>query len=72
MLPPKLDSGTRKFLNRLIVIGFMVLVGYCLAKSVESRSIVGFILALTSLGSGVYFLYLLVKAGAEPAQEENS
>ena len=55
----------RQLLNRLIIIGFMVLVGFCLAKAIYSRSVTGVLLALTSLGAGVYFLYLLAKAKQE-------
>ncbi|MEO8406143.1 MAG: hypothetical protein ABI480_16160 [Chitinophagaceae bacterium] len=60
----------RQLLNRLIIIGFMVLVGFCLAKAIYSHSITGLILALTSLGAGVYFLYLLAKAKQEIELEE--
>lgn len=52
-------------INRLIILGFMVLVGFCLAKSIWSGSVIGFILALTSLCAGIYFLYLLAKAKQE-------
>ncbi len=48
----------------------MILVGYCLARSIEYRSVMGIILALTSLGAGVYFLYLLAKAKEEMEAEE--
>ena len=48
-------------INRLIILGFMVLVGFSLAKSVSSGSTLGLILAITSLGAGVYFLYLLTR-----------
>ena len=62
---------SRTLLNRLITLGFMVLVGYCLAKSVSAQSVMGVILALTSLGAGIYFLYLLTKA-KESKQEETA
>ena len=61
---------TRTFLNRLIILGFMTLIGYSLAKSIYSQSVMGIILALTSLGAGIYFLYLLAKAKEEGRQEE--
>jgi hypothetical protein len=60
----------RQLINRLIIIGFMVLVGFCLAKAIYSHSVTGLILALTSLGAGVYFLYLLAKAKQEMELEE--
>jgi hypothetical protein len=71
MASPNESFGTRTFLNRLIILGFMVLVGYCMAKSIQSRSVMGIILALTSLGAGIYFLYLVAKA-KEPASIEQS
>ena len=61
---------SKTFLNRLIILGFMVLVGYSIAKSIYSQSVMGIILALTSLGAGVYFLYLLAKAKEQSRQEE--
>ena len=60
----------RSFLNRFIILGFMVLVGFSLAKSIQANSIMGLILALTSLGAGIYFLYLLEKAKEQAEQEE--
>lgn len=60
----------RPILNRIIIIGFMILVGFCLAKGIYSRSVIAIILALTSLAAGVYFLYLLVKAKQERDAEE--
>jgi general stress protein CsbA len=49
-------------INRLIVIGFMVLVGFCLAKAIYTKSFMGILLAFVSLGAGVYFMYILAKA----------
>ena len=61
---------SRIFLNCLIILGFMVLVGYSIAKSIYSQSMMGIILALTSLGAGIYFLYLLAKAKEESRKKE--
>ena len=55
----------RQIINRLIIIGFMVLVGFCLAKAIYHGSVIGILLALTSLGAGIYFLYILIKAKEE-------
>ncbi|MBK5273055.1 MAG: hypothetical protein JJE22_18805 [Bacteroidia bacterium] len=66
------SAGTRTFLNRLIIFGFMILVGYCLARSIQYKSVMGIILALTSFGASIYFLYLLAKAKEERAKEETS
>jgi len=63
---------SRHQLNRIIVIGFMVLVGYALAKAIYHNSIMGILLGLTSLGAGVYFLYLMMKAKEEMEAEENA
>lgn len=53
---------SREIINRIIIIAFMVLVGFCFAKAIYNRSFMGIVLALVSLGAAVYFLYLLVKA----------
>ena len=53
---------SRQLLNRLIIIGFMMLIGFCLAKAIYHSSIMGIILALVSLSAGIYFLYIVAKA----------
>ena len=63
---------SKTFLNRFIILGFMALVGFCLAKAIYSGSVMGIILALVSLGAGVYFLYLVVKAKQEMEAEETT
>ena len=60
----------RTFLNRIIILGFMALVGFCLAKAISTGSVMGIILAFVSLGAGVYFLYILAKAKEEMRSEE--
>jgi hypothetical protein len=40
----------------------MILVGFSIAKSIQSSSPMGFILSLVSLSAGVYFVYLLKQA----------
>ncbi len=52
----------RTFINNFIIFDFLVLVGYSLAKSIQYKSFIGILLALTSLGACIYFLYLLVTA----------
>ena len=59
----------RTFLNRVIVLGFLVLVGFGLARSIQYRSTFGIILALISLGAAIYFFYLLAKAQQETQAE---
>jgi len=56
---------SRQTLNRVIIIGFMVLVGFCLAKAIYNQSFMGIVLALVSLGAAIYFLYILAKAREE-------
>jgi hypothetical protein len=58
---------SRQTLNHVIIIGFMVLVGFCLAKAIYNNSFIGIVLALVSLGSVIYFLYILAKAREEMA-----
>jgi hypothetical protein len=48
----------------------MILVGYCLARGIQYKSVMGIILAVISLGAGVYFLHLLIKAKEEVETEE--
>jgi hypothetical protein len=63
---------SRTLIYRSIILGFMVLVGYCLARAIYWKSVMGIILALISLGAGVYFLYIMAKARQELlAQEAN-
>ncbi len=61
---------SKTLINRLIILGFMVLVGFCLAKAIYSGSVLGVILALVSLGAGIYFLYIVAKAKEEMEAEE--
>ncbi len=58
-------------INRFIILGFMVMVGFAMAKSIQSGSYLGFALCVTSLGAAVYFLYLLAKMKREMEAEEN-
>ncbi|MGZ8539892.1 MAG: hypothetical protein ACXWV6_04540 [Chitinophagaceae bacterium] len=45
--------------TRCLILGFMVLVGFSIAKSIHAGSTLGLILALVSLSAGVYVVYLL-------------
>lgn len=56
---------SRQIINRIIIIGFMILVGYCLAKAIYAGSFMGILLAIVALGAGIYFLYILAKAKEE-------
>jgi general stress protein CsbA len=55
--------------NRFIFLVFMVLVGYSLAKAIQTQSIMGMLLSAVSLGAGVYFLYLLNKIKQQEQEE---
>jgi hypothetical protein len=48
--------------TRLLIIGFLILVGICLARSIYYQSTMGVILALVGLGAAIYIIYLLGKA----------
>ena len=50
---------------RIIFLGFMVLIGWSLARSIYFGSVLGIILAVISLGASLYFLFLLTKMKAE-------
>ena len=61
----------RTFINVVIIFVFVVLVGYSVAQSLKYESFIGFILAMTSLGAAIYFIYLLAKAKQETEAEES-
>ncbi|MES1215207.1 MAG: hypothetical protein ABUT20_06815 [Bacteroidota bacterium] len=61
---------SRKIINRVIILAFFVLIGYCLATSIAVRSILGIVLATISMGAAVTFLYLLAKQQQEAETEE--
>ena len=61
---------SRHTLNLIIVIGFMILVGFSFAKAIYHRSFMGITLAFVAFGAAIYFLYILVKAKQEMEAEE--
>ena len=63
---------SRTILNRVLILGFFVLVGYCLARAIYWGSVMGIILALISAGAAGYFLYILAKAREEMNRERTS
>jgi positive regulator of sigma E activity len=56
--------------TRIIIISFMILVGVCLAQSVNNQNTLGVILAFVSLCAGIYFIHLFNKAKAEIEEAE--
>lgn len=52
-------------LHKAVIIGFLVLVGFSLAKAIYHESLMGIALGMLSLGAAVYFLYLLGNAPEE-------
>ena len=56
-------------LTRLLILGFMILVGFCLARGIYYQSLMGIVLAVVSLCAGVYFLYLLARARQDMEEE---
>ena len=59
-------------IHRALILGFMMLVGFSLAKSIYSGSLIGLCLAVISLCAGVYFLYILAKMKAGMEQEDQA
>jgi hypothetical protein len=55
----------RSLMGPVILLSFMVLVGFSLARAIQYQSVMGLILSVVSLGAGIYFLYLLAKAKEE-------
>jgi hypothetical protein len=47
------------FFYRILIIVFMVLAGFCLAKNIYFQSITGVILAVVGMVAGIYFIVLL-------------
>ena len=62
---------SKTILSRALILAFMVLIGYSIARSLQVGSAIGLFLAVVSLGAAVYFLYLLAKAKADLEQEES-
>ena len=61
----------RHIVNKIIIVSFMVLIGFSLAKAIYHKSFMGIILALIAFGAAIYFLYVLVNAKKELETEEN-
>ena len=61
---------SRRLINRIIILSFFVLIGYCLAISIAVKSFIGITLALVSLGASIRFLYLLAKQQEEAQTED--
>jgi uncharacterized membrane protein (DUF373 family) len=61
----------RILINLALVFVVVAAVGYCVAESLKYNSAIGFILALTSLGAVVYFVYLLAQVKQERESEES-
>ena len=56
---------SRPIINKIIIICFMVLIGFSLAKAIYHNSFMGIVLAMIALGAAIYFLYILTKAKEE-------
>jgi len=61
---------SRTHISRLIIFAFITLVGLAMAYGIRTRSVTGIILSLTSLGAGIHFWILLVKAKQEMQKEQ--
>jgi hypothetical protein len=63
---------SKPVVNRIIILVFMVIVGFNLAKGIYYKSVVGIILAVVSLIAAVVFLYLLARAKEEMEREREN
>lgn len=61
---------SRPLLNRIIILSFMMLIGFALAMAIFYKSFMGITLALVSLGASIYFMHLLAKARREIEEAE--
>jgi hypothetical protein len=61
---------SRTLISRVIIFLFMVMVGFSLAKGIQSQSVLAIILSVTSLSAGVYFIHLLAKAKEDLEREK--
>ncbi|HUR67574.1 MAG TPA: hypothetical protein VMZ03_14570 [Chitinophagaceae bacterium] len=65
MSSPQEPLRARQLLNRCIILGFMVLIGFAIAKAIYHKSFMGVTLAIVSFVAAIYFLYILAKAKEE-------
>lgn len=68
--PKPLLMTLNHWTGRLLMLVFMALVGFSIAKSLHVGSVTGTILAITSLGAGIYFIYLLLNLRTARNEEE--
>ncbi len=61
---------THPLVSRLLIIAFMIIVGFALAKAFYTGSFLGIILAMVSLVAGIYFIHTLIRARKELEREE--
>ncbi len=47
--------------RRMLILCFMALIGFSIAKSIDAGSLLGGVLSVVSLTAGIYFLMLLQK-----------
>lgn len=59
-------------ITRLLIFGFMVLVGTSMAANIQAKNLLGFFLSLISLGAGVYVIHLLQKLRESREKEETN
>ena len=60
----------RATLSRVIIIGFMILIGFSLARSIYYKSFMGVLLSLVSFAAGIYFLLTVARLKQERDAEE--
>lgn len=60
----------RATFSKMIVIAFMILIGFSLARSIYYKSIMGVTLSLVSFAAGIYFLLMVARLKQEQDAEE--
>lgn len=62
----------RPLWGKLIIISFMILIGFSLARAVYSKSIMGILLSLVSLGAAIYFVHMAAQPPGDWEEQEET
>lgn len=60
----------RPLWGKLLILGFMILVGFSLARAVYSRSVIGILLSLVSLGAAILFVQMASQPPGDREERE--
>jgi hypothetical protein len=72
MSPSKEPFWANPVIYKVIIFGFMILIGLSMAVNIQSKNLLGFSLSLVSLGAGIYVIHLLQKLKESAEQEETN